>query len=132
MNMNLRSPFVCVLLAISLYSLTPVSAHHSNVAFETLKIQEATGTVTDWKWTNPHTWLYLAVDEGNGLKTEWAFEGRAPGLLSRTGWSAKTFKKGDILTIHYSPAKDGTKTGLIARVTLADGTILPYTPPTTQ
>lgn len=130
--MNLRTPLMLVLLAMNVCGMTPAVAHHSNVAFETLKIQEATGTVTDWKWTNPHTWIYLAVDDGKGGKIEWAFEGRAPGLLSRTGWSAKTFKKGDVLTIHYSPAKDGTKTGLIARVTLADGTILPYTPPALQ
>lgn len=130
--MNLRSSLMFVLLVMSTYSIAPAVAHHSNVAFETLKIIEVTGTVTDWKWTNPHTWIYLAVDDGKGGKIEWALEGRAPGLLSRTGWSAKTFKKGDVLTIHYSPAKDGTKTGLIARVTLADGTILPYSPPAVQ
>ncbi len=130
--MSLRSITLSLLLGFALICATPAYSHHSNVAFETQKISEVKGTVTEWKWINPHTWLYLSVDDGKGNKTDWAFEGRSPGLLSRTGWSAKMFKKGDVLTIHYSPAKDGTKTGLIARVTLADGTILPYTPPATQ
>ena len=130
--MSVRSTPILVLLVLYALTAIPAHAHHSNVAFETQKIVEATGTVTDWKWTNPHTWLYLSVDDGKGTKTEWALEGRAPGLLSRLGWSAKMFKKGEILTIHYSPAKDGTRNGLIARVTLADGTILPYAPPTLQ
>ena len=130
--MNLRSITMSALLGVALSGAAPAYSHHSNVAFETQKISEATGTVTEWKWTNPHTWLNLAVDDGKGGKAEWAFEGRSPGLLLRVGWSARTFRKGDILTIHYSPAKDGTRTGLIARVTLADGTILPYSPPAVQ
>ena len=130
--MNLRPTLLSALLFVALSGTTPVHAHHSNVEFETQTIAAVTGTVTDWKWTNPHTWLNIAVDDGKGGKTEWSFEGRPPGLLSRVGWSPKTFKKGDVLTVHYSPAKDGTKTGLIARVTLADGTILPYSTPSAQ
>lgn len=130
MHMNVRSSLLAPLTAILLLGAVPVHAHHSNVAFETQKISEATGTVKEWKWTNPHTWLILSVDDGKGGKAEWSFEGRPPGLLSRVGWSPRTFTKGDVLTIHYSPAKDGTNTGLIARVTLGDGTILPYNPPT--
>ena len=105
-------------------------AHHSNVAFETEKIAEVRGAVVAWQWTNPHTWLRLSVADGHGGQVEWAFEGRPPGLLTRVGWTPTMFAKGDTLTVHYSPAKDGTHTGLIARVTLADGTILAYTPPT--
>jgi hypothetical protein len=130
--MSVRSTILSLLLGVALVSAAPAYSHHSNVAFETQTIAEVQGTVIEWKWTNPHTWLHLAVEDGKGGTTEWAFEGRPPGLLSRVGWSPKTFKKGDKLTIHYSPAKDGTNTGLIARVTLADGTILPYTPPAVQ
>lgn len=130
--MSLRNALQAALLVVALSGPGTAYPHHSNVAFETQTIAEATGTVTEWKWTNPHTWLNIAVDDGKGGRAEWAFEGRPPGLLTRVGWSPKTFKKGDVLTIHYSPAKDGTRIGLIARVTLADGTILPYVAPLPQ
>jgi hypothetical protein len=74
---------------------------------------------------NPHTWIGVNVDDGKGGKTLWAFVGRAPGVLSRAGWSKNSIKPGETITVDFSPAKDGSKTGLVARVTKADGTILP-------
>ena len=130
--MSLRSTALSAWLGLALLGSAPAYPHHSNVAFETEKIAEVKGAVREWSWTNPHTWLRIVVDDGKGGQAEWSFEGRPPGLLSRVGWSPKTFKTGDVLTVHYSPAKDGSYTGLIARVTLADGTILPYTPPAIQ
>jgi hypothetical protein len=106
-----------------------VSAHHSNVAFAVETVLTATGTVKEWQWSNPHTWLIVDVDDGKGGKVEWAMEGRAPGVLLRAGWSRSVLKAGDKVTIHYSPSKDGSKVGMIARVTMADGKILPNAPP---
>lgn len=119
------------MIALPMLLLTgmPAIAHHSNSQFEVLKVEVVTGVITDWKWANPHTWLHLEIDDGKGGKTEWAMEGRAPGLLSRAGWTPKILKPGDTVTVHYSPAKDGTKVGMIARVTLADGTVLANTAP---
>jgi hypothetical protein len=107
-------------------------AHHSNVAFEVTKVVTITGVVKDFKWSNPHTWVTMIVDDGKGGKTEWAVEGRAPGVLLRAGWTRNSIKPGETITVDMSPAKDGTKTGLIARVTKADGTILPNAPPATE
>lgn len=118
-----------IALPVLLLMGMPAVAHHSNSQFEVLKVEVVTGVITDWKWANPHTWLHLEIDDGKGGKMEWAMEGRAPGLLSRAGWTPKILKPGDTVTVHYSPAKDGTKVGMIARVTLADGTVLANTPP---
>jgi hypothetical protein len=107
----------------------PAYAHHSNVAFAVETVLTATGTVKEWQWSNPHTWLIVDVDDGKGGKVEWAMEGRAPGVLLRAGWSRSVLKAGDKVTIHYSPSKDGSKVGMIARVTMADGKVLPNAPP---
>ena len=112
-----------------LVSAVPALAHHSNSAFQVDKVVELKGVVTQWKWMNPHTWIGLSVDDGKGGKVEWAIEGRPPGVLGRAGWSRNSIKVGDTITIHFSPAKDGTHTGLVARVTLADGTVLPNAGP---
>ena len=107
----------------------PASAHHSNVAFAVETVLTATGTVKEWQWSNPHTWLIVDVDDGKGGKVEWAMEGRAPGVLLRAGWSRSVLKPGDKVTVHYSPSQDGSTVGMIARVTMADGTVLPNAPP---
>jgi hypothetical protein len=111
-----------------LVSCVRLSAHHSNVAFAVTTVLEAKGTVKEWQWSNPHTWLIMTVEDDKGGKAEWAMEGRAPGVLLRAGWSRTVLKPGDKVLVHYSPAKDGTKVGMIARVTMADGRILSNAP----
>jgi hypothetical protein len=106
----------------------PAISHHSNSAYEVEKVVTLTGVVKEWKWTNPHTWLYMTVDDGKGGKVEWAVEGRAPGVLGRAGWDRTILKPGEKVTVHMSPAKDGSHVGIIARVTKEDGTILGNTP----
>jgi hypothetical protein len=126
----MKMPSVLVLTALAALLLaSPALPHHSNVAFEVNKIITLTGVVTEFRWVNPHTWIGLSVDDGKGEKTVWAIEGRAPGVLARAGWSRSSVKAGDTVAIDFSPAKDGSKTGLVARVTKADGTILANAPP---
>ena len=112
--------FVIAVLLVA----TPALAHHSNSAFDGDKVVVLTGTVTEWKWTNPHVWIILSVDDGNGSKVEWAIEGRTPGQLVRAGWSKTILKPGETITVDFSPAKDGTRTGLLTRVRRADGTVV--------
>src|SRR5438094_4987424 len=116
------------LVATALLS-APAFSHHSNVAFEVTKVDTITGVVTNFQWSNPHTFLKVMVSDGKGGNAEWGLEGRAPGVLLRAGWTKKSLAPGETVTVDYSPARDGTKTGLIARVTKADGTILPNAPP---
>ena len=116
------------LVATALLS-APAFSHHSNVAFEVTKVDTITGVVTNFQWSNPHTWLKVMVSDGKGGNVEWGLEGRAPGVLLRAGWTKKSLAPGETVTVDYSPARDGSKTGLIARVTKADGTILPNAPP---
>jgi hypothetical protein len=116
--MRIGSYVIAVLLAA-----TSVVAHHSNSAFDGDKVLVLTGTVIEWKWTNPHVWIILSVVDGNG-KSEWAIEGRTPGQLVRAGWSKTTLKAGDTITVDFSPAKDGSRTGLLTRVRRPDGTVV--------
>src|ERR1044071_7705157 len=76
--MRIGSSVIAVVLAA-----TSVLAHHSNSAFDGDKVMVLTGTVTEWKWTNPHVWIFLSVDEGNGGKAQGSIEGRTPGQVGR-------------------------------------------------
>ena len=115
-------------LALALLTAAPALSHHSNVGYEVTKVITVTGIVKEFQWVNPHTWVILDVDDGKGGKVEWSAEGRAPGILLRAGWTKASLKKGDLVTIDMSPAKDGSKSAIIARVTKADGTILSNQP----
>jgi hypothetical protein len=114
--------------AALLLTAAPALAHHSNSAYQVDKIITLAGTVKEWRWMNPHTWLYLTVKDADGTEREWAVEGRPPGILGRAGWSSTVLEPGDQVTVHASPAKNGDRVGIIARVTLADGTVLGNAP----
>ena len=122
-----RAVVTSVVLAGVMLFARPAHSHHSNVAYEVTKVVTITGVVKEFRWVNPHTWLHLMVDE-NGSKVEWQVEGRAPGVLLRAGWTKESLKPGEKVTVDMSPAKDGTKVGIIARITKEDGTILSNQP----
>ncbi len=121
--MQARLMTFAALVAITI-PVVPALSHHSNSAYQVDEIITLTGTVKEWRWSNPHTWLFLVVEDENGEEQEWAIEGRAPGILGRAGWDPAILQVGETVTVHASPAKDGTPEGIIARVTKADGTIL--------
>ena len=113
--------------------LAPLAqAHHSNSAFYVTKVITIKGVVKEVKWANPHIWVIMAVDDGKGNKVDWKVEGRPPGILMRAGWTPKSIQVGETITIDLSPAKDDTNSGLMARVTKEDGTILANAPPPTE
>ena len=121
---------ICLAAALVVLALPQggVLAHHSNVAYEVNKVITISGVVKKFEWVNPHTWLHVEVDDGKGGKVVWECEGRAPGVLGRAGWSRSVLKPGETVTVDMSPAKDGSKTSIIARVTKADGKILSNQP----
>jgi hypothetical protein len=130
---SMRIHFAIAAIAVAaLSTATRGFAHHSNVAFEVTKVVTVTGVVKAFEWRNPHTWVILTVDDGKGGKVDWGIEGRAPGVLLRAGWTRNSLQPGEMITVDMSPAKDGSKTGLVARVTKADGTILPNAGPAQQ
>jgi hypothetical protein len=123
-----RPVVTALVLAAVVFFAAPAQSHHSNVAYEVTKVVTIKGVVKDFEWVNPHTWLHVIVEGDNGSKVEWACEGRAPGILLRAGWTKGSLKPGETVTVDMSPAKDGTPTSIIARVTKADGTILSNQP----
>ena len=113
-----------VLVLVFLAGATPLLAHHGNASYEN-KAVTIKGKVTSWIWSNPHTFLLLDVTDENGKVAHWVCENQAPSTLVNFGYTAKTFKAGDEVTVVMSAvAKNGTPAGRITRVILADGYVM--------
>src|SRR5262245_16603933 len=119
---------LAVALGVLFCQAPALLAHHSNSAFQVDKLIALKGVVTEFKWSNPHTWIYLSVDDGTGGKVEWRVEGRSPGILGRAGWTRNSLKPGSVVTILCNPAKDGSRVALVMRVTLSNGYVLANEP----
>ena len=86
-------------------------AHHSFAMFDTDHPMELTGTVTEFKFTSPHTFILLEVKGDDGSATTWNLEGASPSALVREGWASKTLKAGDQLKMTIDPLRSGAPGG---------------------
>ncbi len=106
------------------------SAHHSGAMFDHEKKITLKGTVKEFQYTNPHSWLQIMVLGPDGKSTEWGFEAEGPSTLLRAGIKAKSFMPGDKVTVVCNPMKDGRPAGGMVSVTKADGTVFTPRAPT--
>ena len=110
------------LVALTLpFVVSPALAHHSFAKFDQTKVDHVRGTVKDFEWINPHTWLHVDLVEANGAVTTWAFEGGSPEQLAVLGWKPETFHAGDKVEIGFRPMKDGSHGGQLLSAKMANG-----------
>jgi hypothetical protein len=127
----MRSPDLKkLLLAVSLAAgLSSVQAHHSGAMFDMTKTFTVQGTVREFQYTNPHSWLQVLVVSPDGKTVEWGFETEGPSTLLRVGIKSKTFLPGDKVTVVAHPMRDGRPAGSWVSATKADGTVYNLRPP---
>jgi Family of unknown function (DUF6152) len=113
--------FALVVAAALLSVPIPMQAHHGTTAYDSAKTLQRKGTVTGFKWVNPHVSLTWDAKAENGAVEHWVVELTSPGMLTRSGWHHDSVKVGDQVTVYFHPAKNGTKFGLLQRVSFTDG-----------
>ena len=101
--------------------VVPALAHHSPAAFDRTKKVTLVGTVKEFRWQNPHTWIELEVPDEKGKQVVWGVELTSPTYLVRAGWKSNIIKPGDKVTIVVNPVRSGEPSGIFVSLTLADG-----------
>ena len=88
-----------------------VLAHHSFAMFDQEHPIELAGTVTEFKFTSPHTFILLKAKGPDGTEAVWNLEGGSPSALARDGWTSKSLKAGDELQLTIDPLRSGAPGG---------------------
>ena len=97
-------------IALFIASAGIALAHHGNAAFESSKTVAVKGTVTEFAFLNPHCQVYFEVKNDKGEIEKWQGELTAPAKLQRAGWTKRSLKPGDAVSIEGNPAKNGAHT----------------------
>ena len=84
-------------------------AHHSFSMYEDQPTL-LEGTVLEFKYTNPHTFIIVRAKGEDGRTAIWKLEGPSPASLAREGWSSKSLKPGDQIKMTIYPSRED-KTG---------------------
>jgi len=114
---------IVLLLGVSAYG------HHSAAGVDQSKTVTHEGTVKEFKWGNPHSYLEVEVMNPNGKLEIWDLEMQPPFILVPAGWKSTTLKFGDKIKFTARPMKNGDPGGLFVSVTLPDGKTLTQTAP---
>ena len=97
-------------------------AHHAGTMFAD-EVQEITGTIKEFQFTNPHTWIQVMVETKPGEPAqEWSVEWGSPNSLGRRGIRPSTFKPGSAVVMRVHPMRDGSPAGGFVGAKFADGT----------
>ncbi len=98
-------------------------AHHSFAVFDIEHPLELQGTVQQFRFTSPHSFIVLEVKGDDGSTTIWNLEGASPSFLVRDGWSSQSLKSGDQIKLSIDPLRSGAPGGawIGQRVTFTSG-----------
>ena len=93
-----------------------VRAHHGSSEYDVSREVTIAGTVKEWKWTQPHTWVVLNVSRPGGVVEEWSGEGPPLQWAASRGWSTATLKAGESVRLVMYPARAQARGGLVKRI----------------
>lgn len=115
-------------LLISSVSLFGVSlsadAHHAfSAEFDAQKPVELKGTITQARWVNPHSWIYVDVKNADGTISNWGFEFGAPFSLKQKGLTKTTLPVGTEIKLKGYRSKNDSNYAYSTSITLADGQV---------
>ena len=102
----------------------PVAAHHAPAVFDQTRTITVEGTVTEFVWSNPHSWIRMDVVGDDGKAVNWSIEMNPPTYLVRGGWRSTTLQPGDKVSVIGNPLRTGEPGAKYVAITLPDGRVL--------
>src|SRR5215467_14066196 len=121
---KLVAPFVLITLSLPTIGI-PLFAHHGTAGvYDYSHRITAKATVTEYIWANPHVQIYFTLKNDKGEDQTWGVETASPGNMLASGWTKRTFKVGDEISVSFVPAKGDRPFGICPRFVLPDGQVL--------
>jgi hypothetical protein len=119
--MNLRMLGMLVITAAVVMPASAFAHHGRALIYDAKKETTVKATVTEFVWSNPHVQIGIEAVDGNGTRRQWLLEASSTGILAERGWSRRSLKVGDTVTITFHPGLRGAPTGDLIKVVFADG-----------
>ena len=121
-------PLLALAVAVGIaLAAAPTLAHHSRAMFDVGKNTTYRGVVEEYRWQNPHSQIVVRVGAGAADRSTvgtWTVEASAISVMTSSGWTLRTYKPGDPITVVAHPSMDGSNLVLLFYAIKADGTRL--------
>lgn len=106
-----------------LLAAAPVLAHHGGAEYDAKTIV-LTGTIREFQFTNPHSWIQVDVKDESGKVVQWSLEWGSPNTLTRQGVHPSSFPVGAKASFKVHPVKTGAPIASFMGAKFEDGTIV--------
>ena len=125
--MSQRRTRCALTVAVLAAAVAPAAAHHSSAMYDRTNPLTVQAEVESFQWVNPHSTLtvLMRARPGEEIKT-WRIEMTSPGVLTRAGWTKRSFQPGDKITLEFGPLRSGGPGGYFNKATMADGKVMQY------
>ena len=114
-----------VVTSTLLTSSPPLVAHHAGTMFNEDETKQLVGTIKEFQFTNPHSWIQVLVQTTPGAPPqEWSIEWGSPNQLGRQGIRPSTFPEGAKVTFKIRPVKGGAPVAAFQAAKFEDGHVV--------
>jgi len=116
-----KTPGVLAFITGTLLTSLPALAHHGGATLYDLQ-KEVTlkATITEFVWSSPHVEIGFDGVDAKGKVSHWLLENNSPPVLVTRGWSRRTLKYGDMVTITFNPGRK-SNIGKVVKIVWPDG-----------
>jgi len=123
MNFNLLEQLGLAAIACLAVEALPASAHHSYAMFDRNRTVTLHGIVKLWEYDNPHSLLWIYVNDANNKPVLWGLESVSTAALQRLGMHKNTVLPADKVTVIINPLRDGRNGGNLVEIALTSGKV---------
>jgi hypothetical protein len=106
-------------------------AHHNmSASFDMNHLATLNGTLSKIDWRNPHIELFVDINGNPNQLETWSVEGPAPVFFRDRDINKSDIESalGKTVVVEVSPARDGSKWGLLRTLTLPGGKVVSACP----
>ena len=113
-----------IIFVIAAISFSLMAHHGTGGTYDMDKPLTLKGTVTEFRFVNPHVLIFFDVPQQNGKNngvTNWLAEGPSVINWTKTGWNRTSIKAKDQIVVTLFPARNGKPEGVVRKVVSANG-----------
>ena len=100
----------CALVVATMWSV-PLDAHHSfGGTYDVSRTITITGKMVQVTLRAPHSFLYVEVQDPDGMTRQWVIEGATAAQFARQGLDKDAFKIGDPVEVVGNPSRSPNST----------------------
>ena len=95
-----------VIAAVLTLGVVPSFAHHAFYStYDRDKVMKIEGTLKEFMWRNPHSYVRVEAPDEKGEMQMWVIEWAAPAQLTENGVTNNTLRPGDHIIITGHPGR---------------------------